>query len=326
MVGTEKLAMLILGLLLLLVSAAVGSSIWGFTYWTERIAHFQIQYWVLAILLIGLLALSRRKQLFWAGLVGLALLSVNLLTWYMPANHQAVPFLKVFSSNNWVYNHNYPALLELVRTENPDIAMFYEVNATGQKYLDTLSDILPYSVGRGTGAQIYTKLSLAGTKQALLGNAQYPEYPGTTVIENLQYLGRTFTLVATHTASPHSREQFLIRNQQLENLAGYMASSDQALIVAGDFNVTMWSPYYRRFTYQANLISTRPGFGVIPTWTPARVRSIPALLQPWLSIPIDHIFTRSGQFELKTMSMKAGNFVGSDHLPVIAQIGVVNKS
>jgi hypothetical protein len=50
-----------------------------------------------------------------------------------------------------------PALLELVRKENPDTAMFFEVTPFGQKQLDALSDIiLPYSVGRDTGALIYT--------------------------------------------------------------------------------------------------------------------------------------------------------------------------
>jgi endonuclease/exonuclease/phosphatase (EEP) superfamily protein YafD len=333
MVETKKLAALFLGLLLLLVTVAVGSSAWGLGYRSERLSHFQIQYWVGAMLLLVLLAASKHKPSLWVGLVCMAVLSVNLLTWYIPASTATTPFLKVFSSNNWVHNQNYPALLELIRKENPDIAMFYEVTVAGQKQLDTLNDILPYSVGKAPGVMIYTKLSLNGTKQTLLGNSQYPNYPGTAIIENLQHLDRTLTLVAAHTTSPDSRQRFSNRNEQLANLAEYLATSSQALIVGGDFNVSMWSHYYRQFIERAALTSARRGFGVIPTWSPARIRSLPELLQPWLSIPIDHIFTRSpkaqvelpAKFELRTISMKAGDFVGSDHLPVIAEIGVVDQ-
>jgi endonuclease/exonuclease/phosphatase (EEP) superfamily protein YafD len=321
MIWTEKLAAIALGLLVLLVALAVGSSVWGFTFLTERLSHFQIQYWIGSLLLLGLIAIGKNKTLFFAGLVFVALISVNLLTWYTPTNRQSIPLLKVVSSNNWAYNQNYPMLLELIRKENPDIAMFYEVTAAGQQQLDTLNDILPFSVGRNTEVLVYTKLSLNGTK-IFYNN---PKYHNAVIIENLRQNDKAFTLVATHPSSPHSREQFLARNQQLENLADYLSSSAAPVIMGGDFNVSMWSPFYRHFVDIARLTNAREGFGVIPTWSPARIRSLPEFLQPWLSIPIDYIFTRSGKFELRTISMKAGSYVGSDHLPVIAEIGVANQ-
>jgi endonuclease/exonuclease/phosphatase (EEP) superfamily protein YafD len=265
--------------------------------------------------------IGKDKQILWMALVCIAVLSVNLLTWYMPANSRATPLVKVFSSNTWIYNQNYPALLELVRKENPDIAMFFEVTPAGQRELDALNDILPYSVGRDTGALIYTKLSLNGTN--ILQND--PNRLDTTIVENLQHLGRVFTLVATHPSSPRSKEHFLLRNQELASLAEYLAASEQPLIVGGDFNMTMWSPYYRQFVDRSGLTSTRKGFGLSPTWTPASIRSISAFLRPLVSIPIDHIFIRSGKYQLRATSMKAGSFVGSDHLPVIAEIGVTEN-
>jgi endonuclease/exonuclease/phosphatase (EEP) superfamily protein YafD len=321
MVWTEKLAAIALGLLMLLVAVAVGSSVWGFTFLTERFAHFQIQYWLGSLFLLGLMAITKNKTLFLAGLVCVALISANLLTWYTPTNRQSMPLLKVLSSNTWAYNQNYPMLLELIRKENPDIAMFYEVTAPGQQQLDTLNDILPFSIGRNTEALVYTKLSLDGTRM-IVNN---PRFFNTTIIENLRKGDKSFTLIATHPSSPHNKERFLARNQQLENLADYLSSSSAPVIMGGDFNVSMWSPFYRHFVDIARLTNAREGFGVIPTWTPARIRSLPEFLQPWLSIPIDYIFTRSGKFELRTISMKAGSYVGSDHLPVIAEIGVADQ-
>jgi endonuclease/exonuclease/phosphatase (EEP) superfamily protein YafD len=320
MVWTEKSAVLLVGCLLILLSMAIGSSIGGVDYIPERLSHFQIQYWLIAIFLLSAIAASKYKPAIMLGLIIISVLSVNLLTWYVPVNTQRSPFLKVFSSNVWINNQNYPALLELVRKEDPDIAMFFEVTPSGQQQLDTLNDILPYSAGRDTGAIIYTKLSLNGTK-IWFNN---PQYPTTTIIENLQHQNKSFTLVATHPASPHSEQQFEIRNRQLASLAEYLATSSEALIVGGDFNVSMWSPYYRQFIDRSKLTNARHGFGVAPSWTPAKIRNLPNFLQPWLSIPIDHIFTRSGKFSLYTTAMKAGPNIGSDHLPVIAEIGVVD--
>jgi endonuclease/exonuclease/phosphatase (EEP) superfamily protein YafD len=318
MVWTEKLAIIALGLLVCLVSVAIGSSLWGFIFPIERLSHFQIQYWVGSLILLALVAIGQHKHLFLVGLVGVSILSANLLTWYLPTNHQSIPLLKVLSCNTWAYNQDYPAILELVRKENPDIAMFYEVTTPGQQQLDTLNDVLPFSVGRNTQAVIYTKLSLIGTR-VLFNN---PKYYNTTIIENLRQGDRAFTVVATHPSSPQNKAQFLARNQQLDNLAEYLSSSAAPLVMGGDFNVSMWSPFYHRFVEKSRLDNARQGFGVIPTWSPMKVRTLPEFLHPWLSVPIDYIFTRSGEFELRTISMKAGNYVGSDHLPVIAEIGV----
>jgi endonuclease/exonuclease/phosphatase family metal-dependent hydrolase len=96
--------------------------------------------------------------------------------------------------------------------------------------------------------------------------------------------------------------------------------------MGGDFNISMWSPFYHKFVEKARLDNSRQGFGVIPTWSPIKIRALPEFLQPWLSIPIDYIFTRSGKdFDLHTISMKAGSYVGSDHLPVISEIGVIDQ-
>ncbi len=323
MAWTEKLAIIALGLLICLVTVAVGSSIFGFTFLTERLSHFQIQYFSVSLILLALIAICQQKHLFLVGLMCVSMISVNLLTWYMPINHQSRPFLKVFSCNTWAYNQDYPLLLELIRKENPDIAMFYEVTVPGQQQLDTLNDILPFAVGRNSQSVIYTKLDLNGTK-VLHSNSKYYN---TTIIENLQQGDRAFTLVGTHPSSPQNKEQFLARNVQLNNLAEYLSGSTAPLIMGGDFNVSMWSPFYRKFVEKSRLDNARQGFGVIPTWSPMKIRALPEFLQPWLSVPIDYIFTRSGQkFDLHPISMKAGSYVGSDHLPVIAEIGVIDKS
>ncbi len=56
--------------------------------------------------------------------------------------------LRVFLSNVEKREDNYASVIALVRAEKPDIAVFLEVGESGAKKLQTLKDILPYSVGK----------------------------------------------------------------------------------------------------------------------------------------------------------------------------------
>jgi endonuclease/exonuclease/phosphatase family metal-dependent hydrolase len=79
-------------------------------------------------------------------------------------------------------------------------------------------------------------------------------------------------------------------------------------IVMGDLNMSMWSPYYRKFIDRAKLRNTRQGFGIQPSW--------PTNL-PLLQIPIDHCSITS---KLKVSNNRIGKDIGSDHYPLIVDL------
>ena len=80
------------------------------------------------------------------------------------------------------------------------------------------------------------------------------------------------------------------------------------MIVAGDFNVTPWSPHFRDLLKAAGLRNAACGPGYLATWPrwfwPAR-------------IPIDHVLLK-GPWAVTTLRL--GPAFGSDHYPIIADL------
>jgi endonuclease/exonuclease/phosphatase (EEP) superfamily protein YafD len=312
-------AVVCVGLLLLTVIAWL-SSLYGWSYWLERLSHFQLQYWLVAAGLTLVLLVLRQRGPLLVGLFCLALLSVNIVTWYIPSTGQTTPLVKVMFANVWIYNQRYGDAVAAVRSEQPDLVGFSEVDGRWVQELDKLRDILPYRIEHRDSTILYSKIDLAST-EIISG---YPLLPNTAIVRNLRKAGQTFTVVVTHPQSPRSPEALQGRNYHLNLLAAYLAKSQDNLIAIGDFNISPWSPYYRKFVGEAGLLNARQGSGIYPTWTNNRVRRLPEFLQSFLSIPIDHAFTKSGKVKLRATSFQSLPDVGSDHLPIVAEIGTVN--
>ena len=100
------------------------------------------------------------------------------------------------------------------------------------------------------------------------------------------------------------------RNQQLQSIATLMASLSSPKVLVGDLNITMWANHYKELVAATGLRNTRRGVGVIPTW--------PRHL-PFAAIPIDHCLISD---ELAVLDMRAGDSIGSDHLPMLVQLGL----
>jgi endonuclease/exonuclease/phosphatase (EEP) superfamily protein YafD len=319
MVWNQKLAWAIGVLLLVVTGFAIACSATGWDYWPDLFSHFQIQYWLGAVFLTILLLLLRTRYPILIGLFCVALLSAHVLTWYIPSSGATTPFVKILFANVWEYNSNHAQILTLVRSEAPDFVLFAEASARWKKELDTLKDIYPYSTREKKGELIYSKSDLKDTEII----DRDLRFQNVSIIRKLKHKGQEFTLIAAHPPSPTLVHNFFDRNKQLDELGNYLEHSTDNLIIAGDFNTSPWSPYYRKFAYRARLVNARQGFGLVPTWAPPSVRRLPEFLQPFLSVPIDHIFTRSGSIKLRATSFRTGPYIGSDHLPVIAEIGLV---
>jgi endonuclease/exonuclease/phosphatase (EEP) superfamily protein YafD len=107
-----------------------------------------------------------------------------------------------------------------------------------------------------------------------------------------------------HPPPPKTQSLSKQRNQVLETLSHYIQTQKKPVVVIGDFNTTLWSPYYQRFTKSAGLKDCRRGFGILPTWT-TRL--------PLLYIPIDHCLVSR---LITVIDIQTGKNIASDHLPV----------
>ena len=298
-------------------------SSFGWNSLLELFSHFKLQYFLLNLFLLSLLLLTRRKNFILISLFCLAITIAEIVPWYIPqakiGGANSVQ-LRVLSSNVNIQNPIYSKVLSLVRQEKPDIAIFMEIDRAWAEQLDSLKDILPYSLVNANpynlGIAVYSKHKLEDASIAFFGVNRNP-----TILTKLNVNGQTLSLIATHPPPPIRKLLFHARNQQLNEIAQYIKSLSTRAIVAGDLNITMWSPYYKRFVNQTKLDNARQGFGLVPTW-PLKTSyppysKIPSFLMGLLSIPIDHCLMSP---DIEVANIRGGPNVGSDHRPLITDL------
>ena len=76
--------------------------------------------------------------------------------------------VRVLIANVNTQNKSYEKVINLVKSETPDLAIFMEVNGLWKAQLDTLSDLLPYASGQthpyNLGLLVYSNRELKNTK------------------------------------------------------------------------------------------------------------------------------------------------------------------
>ena len=310
--------LLLLGLVGTTLLSLVGN--FGWNIFLELTSHFQLQYLIISFLLFCLLSLSRKKSLILIGLLCVALIMVEILPWYIPQSGlkaERTERMRVFLSNVNTQNQNYSKVISLVREEQPDIAVFIEVTDTWVKQLESLRDILPYFISKANsddyGLVVFSQIPLNNTSIKFFGNNKRP-----SILADLAIKGKVISLIATHPPPPVKPAWFQSRNNQLDEISQYIQHLKNPVLMVGDLNITMWSPYYKRFVYQTGLRNARQGFGVLPSWPIKETHSqIPPALSLLLSIPIDHYLISP---EIKVVNIRTGPNVGSDHRPVITDL------
>ena len=287
-----------------------------FNRYLELTSHFKLQYLILSFCPFFFFLLRRHSLGLSLSLFCLLINLYEIAPWYLPqsfgtANETQGQKIRVLQSNVDKYGNNYPKIISLVREEKPDIAVFLEVGKTGAEKLEVLKDILPYSIAHQDvnidGAAIYSKLPLKNTFIKSLGGGRKSVLADVTIQEKM------ISIIAAHPSQATGKPYFEERNKQLEAIGDYVAKVKNPLLV-GDFNVTMWSPYYKRFVSTAKIRNARRGFGILPTWY---------TYSPLLSIPIDHCFVGG---DIKVLKVRTGRPVGSDHLPLITDLLITEKA
>lgn len=287
-----------------------------FNRYLELTSHFKLQYLLVSFCSLFFFLLRRQKFGLMLSLFCLVVNLFEIVPWYLPqssvvASEIEGQKLRVLQSNVYKYSHQYHKVISLVREEQPDIAVFLEVGKAGAKELEVLQDILPYHIANQDvdidGTAIYSKLPLENTSIKSLGGGRK------NVLADVSIQGQVFSIIASHPSNAIGKAYVEERNRQLAAIADYVAEVKNPLVV-GDFNVTMWSPYYKDFVGKARLRNARVGFGILPTWPTFR---------PLLYIPIDHCLVRR---DIKVLNSRTGREIGSDHLPLITDLLIPGKA
>ncbi len=272
---------------------------------------FKAQYLAIGISTLVYFFLTQRPQWVVVSLVSIFINSVEVLPWYIPqgiAPSNFPPNLRVLAFNVLASNSEYDQVISWVKTEKPDIAIFMEASNQWSKELKKLDDTFSYHVSaEKIDIQIYSTLPLENPKLNIHGkNRGY-------VIADINQ-GANFSLIASHAYPPvvFGQEGFNWRNEQLKKMGETVAALEKPVVLAGDLNVTMWSPYYQNNFKNAQLRNTRQGFGILPTYEAKNF---------FKAVPIDHCLVSK---EIQVADMRLGPSLGSDHLPIIADLVVPN--
>lgn len=315
---------LLLGIITTTLLSLVGNIGWNICL--ELLSHFKLQYLVISMLLFGLLLLTRKKKLILVGLFCIAIILTEIAPWYIPhagVGKENIEKTRIFLANVGTGNQSYSKVISLVREEGPDVAVFIEVSDAWIKQLKSLDNILPYSVGKVNSENI----GLVVFSQRPLENASIHFFENTkedaSILGNLTINGQVVSLIATHPPPPVRPVWFHSRNKQLEEISQYVQQLKTPVLMVGDLNITMWSPYYKRFVRQTGLHNARQGFGILPSWpTKSAFSQIPPALSLLLSIPIDHYLISPG---IKVVNIRTGPNVGSEHRPLITDLVISEK-
>ncbi|MBE7384042.1 MAG: endonuclease/exonuclease/phosphatase family protein [Leptolyngbya sp. SIO1E4] len=303
-----------------LTAIAVLTSRYGWKIYLEIFSHFQLQYFLLSLVGLSILALIRHKPCFWLGLLCTSILGSQLITWYLPPQFLSAGAnsnFRILIANVNTQNKQYEDVVAFTQQENPDLALFMEVDETWITQLNALSRDLPYSSGQGRssnfGIVVYSRYALEDIEIQFFGDDRFPSLVGKVNVNN-----RPLLFVGTHPPPPVKPSFFHARNQQLDLIGQHLQTAQQPQLLIGDLNLSMWSPYYTRLIRQTGLKNARKGFGLLPSWpTRGTYRQMPDWAALLFSIPIDHCLLSS---EVVVSDVQIGPPLGSDHRPLVVDL------
>lgn len=286
--------------------AALGGKAW---WGLELFTHFRAQYLVAQVLLF--VPLLMRRRLRWCFALGAcAVLNAVPLVPYLPLARTAVAeppadTISIMSVNVQARNQRHERLLEIVRDEAPDVLVVVEFTHDWQRRLEPLLNLYPYQLllpeRHAFGLALLSRYPLDGAERIDLE---------TTAAIDARVLAPqgAFRVIGVHLRPPMSSGFAAERNRQLELLAQRYAAAAEPLVVAGDFNVTPFSPFFADWLLQTGLRDARGGTGPGISW--------PTFL-PIAGIPIDHCIVSP---EFTVVDFRRLPRFGSDHYPVLAEL------
>lgn len=307
--------------LLALASGAVGlSTLFGFMarvdWRLELFSHFRVQYFLLLAgsSLVFLLERSYLAALL-SSLFAMANLGVILPIYRKP---QQVAYnghhkYRLLLANVLQPNRAYQKALRLIEQVDPDFIVLAEVNQDWLEALGPVREAYPHGeLGLredNYGVALFSRIPFEDVAIHIFGEGGLP-----SIVARLRLEGERFTIVATHPHAPENGEKAGQRNRQLAEVAEFVASLDGCVIVAGDLNITSWSPHFQDVMSRSGLRDSRQGFGVQPSWP---------VNYPLFLIPLDHVLASPG---ILIRSRWIGPPFGSDHLPVSIEFSFNSRS
>lgn len=283
-------------------------------FWTlELTTHFRVQYLAVTAVVLALVALRRRWGAV-AALVAAGAVSATAVLPYVPlpgaATNAAPAALKVLTVNVSYRQFDVKRLLALVREADPDVLVVQELTPHAERVLADFDKSFPhfrkFPADGPTGIGLWSRYELESGETFALGRLP-------AIQARVRAPSGAFTVIGAHLSSPMTPRRAAARNVELRALGARSAAIDGPLVVAGDFNVTPYSPYFQEWLAASGLTDSRRGRTLSASW--------PTMF-PLVAIPIDHVAVNSSFTILS--HQRLANFE-SDHYGVLVELALEER-
>lgn len=318
------IAKLIIGIMTAILLLVTAASAIETNFWWVRIWDFPR----VLIATVGLVTLLCALMLTNGGVRAMAaLVLAGVLGWqayrifpYTPLASHEVEFVKldeslhesqcfkVLSLNVLQDNRDYKRTLDMIAREDPDIVLLLETDDAWNHALAPVMDAYPYRVTEPLnnlyGLTFFTRLPVSRHELRYIAEKDTP-----SIFVWMQTRGgQPFHFIGLHPRPPAPGHDTENRDGEIA-IAARLASEEKVPVLAmGDFNDVAWSKTSQTFKRIGGYVDPRIGRGFYTTF--------PAFL-PLFRWPLDHLFLTP---DMAVMSVDVLENVGSDHLPVTAQL------
>lgn len=326
---------LLLILLYLLLRFTVGDNFWPLALVNSFIFLLFIPLPVLLLLAI----LTRSRHALLSLMPVLQLISLWLIPRFLPKSVGDIAIgtsLRVLTSNIWRLNPTPEKLVDLAGLAKPDVIFLQEVQLSTQgQAIASLDAEYPYQTSLLDEVRLnhYTAVNLTLSRHPfVIAEKIALDLPRMSFIYRnviefdrwrvALYNVHLVTPVAGGSCSQNADNYFVQvicgfdeseRNQQIAALLAHLQTEPYPYIVAGDFNTSDTSLSYVRLSNQMRDAFLQAGVGLGNSWPIVEALGWPEFLPPF--IRMDYIWYSHG---LLAISAQQGNFIGSDHLPLLA--------
>jgi endonuclease/exonuclease/phosphatase (EEP) superfamily protein YafD len=296
------------------LAAATGASLLGAWWWVPAlIAHFRPHLATASLILLAVSALGRRRRLVALAIVLLIANGAPLLP-YLGGGARAATAgnLRILALNMHGAGTERLAFNQMMASEHPDVVVLTELPINLDHIVREAPDLPAFHVGEPQRSPwviaVFSRWPVArwSVDRGTDGSARVLT---ADICDTPAWRG-CLRLVALHAPRPFGDGARRQREQLQVAATAAAAAPDHRAILAGDLNLTPWAPEFGHLIEAGDLRDTGPYRGLLATWL-SRL--------PFVGLLIDHVLVSPS---IGILANRLGPDVGSDHLPVIADLAV----
>jgi endonuclease/exonuclease/phosphatase (EEP) superfamily protein YafD len=227
------------------------------------------------------------------------------------ATAEATPLLRLVAANLLYKNLDFERTLQGLAAFEADVLVLCEVTPEARRYFRRLEASYPHALDTCAPESLYGILILSRfplmPRSSGVGEDPTPRH----LAADLSVGADTVSLVAIHPTNPLRFSRAHRIPVEFDAVAQLCRAAQGDLIVTGDCNAAGWSSYLRDLEQGAGLANDGK---MRPSW--------PIWLPPLVRLPLDHVWVRG---RVALLKVGLGPRLGSDHLPLIAEIGWRDK-